>query len=351
MSGVFIPGSGIHQEDIVNLPDIVLPRYFAYLSMVFKLIATLMIILMAGWVIATIKKTRSLHRPHNIFVANLMVADILMAVLACSLSTAMTTTFMFGEDFVSCSAFKLSMIPANVIGLSYVMISVDTVIAITFPFKHKQIMTPYVIIKFIISEWMLAIVPFLPSLFLDVDGYNSVAEYSFCTGEGAALIESLLIYLLPAVVTSCIALALNIYVTIKTYQIYKKSENENRLSGTTESSRQATANKALRKKGKAKKQLKPMITMLVIASGGIFFSIIFPPLYFLIKLLINSVMFANIMDYIVMPNIFYIGPLLHPFVYGLYFQQTCEPMMKSLRTWFICLKCNSASVAPQTPRM
>ena len=83
-------------------------------------------------------------------------------------------------------------------------------------------MTSCVIAKIIIAEWVLAVVSFLPSLLLDVDGYTSVAEYSFCTAMGTALIETLLTFLLPTVIASCVALALNIYVTIKTYHIYKK---------------------------------------------------------------------------------------------------------------------------------
>jgi len=89
-----IPGSGIGPEiDIAGLPDMILPRYFSFLSMGFKLIATMIVVLLAGWVIITVKKTRRLHKPHNILVANLMVADIMFAVVACSLSTTMTTAF------------------------------------------------------------------------------------------------------------------------------------------------------------------------------------------------------------------------------------------------------------------
>jgi len=160
------------------------------------------------------------------------------------------------EDFVSCSAFKLSMIPGNVIGLSYMMISADTVIAVAVPFKHKQIMTLGAVKRIIIAEWVLAIVPFLPSLLFDVDGYTDVPEFNFCAAEGAALVETVLTLMLPGVLTSCIAFALNVYVTIKTYHIYKKDENENRLSG---SSGQTTADKALKQKKikKIKRQLKP----------------------------------------------------------------------------------------------
>ena len=60
-------------------PD--LPGYLAYLSLGFKFSATLVTLLMAGWVLFTIKSTRNLHNSHNIFVAHLMVVDVISAVL------------------------------------------------------------------------------------------------------------------------------------------------------------------------------------------------------------------------------------------------------------------------------
>lgn len=88
----------------------------------------------------------------------------------------------------------------------------------------------------------------------------------------------------------------------------------------------------------------------MITSGGIFFSISLPPLYFLAKSLINSLLFINIMEYVVVPNILYIGPLLHPFAYGLYFKEIREPMVNYYRSWCVRFKCNSATVAPLAQR-
>ena len=52
---------------------IVLPAYLAYLSLGFKVIATVIITLMAGWVIVTIKTTRTITT--SSYVANLMAAN------------------------------------------------------------------------------------------------------------------------------------------------------------------------------------------------------------------------------------------------------------------------------------
>ena len=57
-----------------------LPAYLAYLSLGFKVITTVITVIMAGWVIITIKTTRSLCKTHNIFVAQVMATDAISAV-------------------------------------------------------------------------------------------------------------------------------------------------------------------------------------------------------------------------------------------------------------------------------
>ena len=60
-------------------------RYFPYLSLVCKTATTIVILLLSGWVVYTIKTTRHLHKPHNIFVPHLLVAGMINA---CVLSGA-----------------------------------------------------------------------------------------------------------------------------------------------------------------------------------------------------------------------------------------------------------------------
>ena len=55
-----------------------LPTCLAFLSLGFRVISTMIIVLMAGWVIITIKITRNLHNIHNIFVAHLLATDAII---------------------------------------------------------------------------------------------------------------------------------------------------------------------------------------------------------------------------------------------------------------------------------
>ena len=61
--------SGVNEEVKVDKGESVLPGYVPYLSLAFKLIATTINLMLSSWVVYTIKTTRSLHKPHNIFVA------------------------------------------------------------------------------------------------------------------------------------------------------------------------------------------------------------------------------------------------------------------------------------------
>ena len=77
-------GSEINQE--MDDQGSVLPGYFPYLSLMFKITVTTVILLLSGWVVYTIKMTKSLHKPHNIFVANLLVSDMISALFVCVVS-------------------------------------------------------------------------------------------------------------------------------------------------------------------------------------------------------------------------------------------------------------------------
>ena len=80
-------------------------------SLIFQITMTVVILPMAGWVFATIKTTRSLHKPHNVFVANLMVVDIVLAIFQTSLSVHKVT----GLNLLSCDVKKFLFFPVPVI--------------------------------------------------------------------------------------------------------------------------------------------------------------------------------------------------------------------------------------------
>ena len=86
-----------------------LPGYVPYLSLVFRLVAATMVnLLQAGWVIFTIKTTRSLHKAHNIFLTNLLIAGTIFTLSDTLITSTMMISYQLGvESPISCYPLKL----------------------------------------------------------------------------------------------------------------------------------------------------------------------------------------------------------------------------------------------------
>ena len=337
-----ISESGLDQgTDIADHQDPSLPGYLAYLSLGFKLVAAAVTTLLASQVIATIKATRSLHKPHHIFIANLMVADMMLVLIGCLLSTIMTVGFALGEDdLIDCNLFRLPFVPALVMSFSYAIISGDMVAAIRFPYKYKQTMIPRVIASIIAGSWVLALIPLAPLMFHRVDGFINAAQFGTCLPTGDALIEIFVILTLPVSVSSLVALLFNVYVAVRVYYIHRNIDNETQLSGVSK------VDEVIKQKSaRIKKYMKPIIVVML---GGILITISMSLLYLIKAVAISSPFYHNVMVLIVYTNGFYAVPLLHPFVYGLYFKQIRQPMMKQMKG----LLCQSDTTATaQMPRI
>jgi len=91
-----------------------------------------------------------------------------------------------------------------------------------------------------------------------------------------------------------------------------------------------------------------MITLLVVVLGSSAFGLLLPLLYFPVIALDSPAVYENFVRYGVTPNVGYLIYLLHPFVYGLYYKQVREPMMKVLKRVTCRKKFNS--VVPQPRR-
>ena len=335
--------SGVTEETVPS-KDIgfLLPGYFAYLSLGFKWITTLVIFLMAGWVLTTIKVTRRLHRPHNIFVGNLMATCMITALIGTSLSTIIVFGYITGlGDFIDCNVYQFLLSPTVELYYSFLLISFDKVIAIAMPFKHRRVMRPHIVAYLITASWILAIVPFTPKLF-NPGSYEKVPQYSACLSMGGSFIESLLFYTLPILLSSLVTVAMDVYLSIKAYNVSKQIEKETRLSGGN-----STKVKSLKQQlATTKKHLKPMITLLIAVLGSTFTGMIYSVLYIPVRVAETATAYTQFIELIFASSIVYIFFLTQPLIYGLYYKQTREPMMKLLKSVIPCPQFKSATVAP-----
>ena len=342
--------SGSNQETTtIDDHAVHLPAYLAYLSLGFKVISTLIIVLMAGWIIVTIKTTRSLHKSHNIFIAYLMGIDAMFAFTRTLLSGTMMIGYFTGlGDFINCNVFVFMLYPIRIIFFTFLVMSIDKVIAITFPFKHREIMKPQIVFGIIIVKHILVVLVYARHLFIPYS-LTKVAKFGTCSVQDSGLFEVFITVTLPLLSSCLITIILDVYLTIKAYQIRKRIEEQSKLSGGH--SRDNEQLKTLKKKQSTiKKHLKPMITLMVVVMGNSLIGLIFPMLFFSATLLESPTVYESVVMYIITPNLIYITFLFHPFAYALYFKQVREPMMRLLNGITCPCKCKSTTVAPLPQR-
>jgi len=256
--------------------------------------------------------------------------------------TLITCAMMIGhhfgvEAFVSCNPQRLRVIPYHVSVMSLAIIAVDKAVAITSPFKHKKMMTSRAVNVIISGAWLLALIPTFIS---DVDGVMAVPEYGECLFVGDGYTEVVILIILPTFVTSVVTIILNVYLAMKAYQVYKQIEKETKLSGQTDNL------KVLKKKQRNIRQnMKPIVTLLLVIFGNVVITLLLVPLHVLGRHFISSQAFQELTDYIITPNTIFVLQFFYALVFGLYFKEVREPMMKRLRRFLRMNKVNS--IAPQ----
>jgi len=338
MSGMNYSGSGTNQE----IDDQPLPGYVPYLTLMFKMIATTVILLLSGWVVYTIKTTTSLHKPHNIFVANLLVSGMIAILVYSLIVCTMIISYQLGvESITSCTMTTLALLPVLVHNMSFVIIAADKALAITSPFKYRRWMKPRVVAAIVTGSWLLAVIPAsYGAITSHEDVTLSIPQYGVCTSVEDDYIGYILIYISPITVNSFLAISLNIYLAKIAIQIRKQIEKQTRLSGE---SAEVTALK--KKQRNIQRNMKPIITLLVVTLCSILRILILMVSFFVGRVFEE---YKPFLQYVVVANSLYLVHLLNPITYGLYFEQVREPMMKCLKRLTRINKSNA--VAPQPRR-
>ena len=326
--------SGISQGETTNNSQI--SGNFSCLSLGLQLIMTIMILLMSGWVVFTIKTTRNLHKSHNIFIANLLVSGIVGSFLQLSFSGVMAIGYAIGVDNLhGCYIKQFLSFPIMVVNFSAVMISTDKVIAIEFPFKHRKVMTCHAVGNAIITSWGLAILLSVDRIFLH---YNDLAEYDNCVSLVVAnRSDNVIVRVLPLALSSLFTISVNIYLSFKAYKIHKQIQKETKLSGDT-----VTFKKKL---AKLKKDVKPILTLLMVLFGSSLAAKVF-----ILVLNLSTHLFSHQttkeVNQALNQNLMFMVFFIHPIVYGFYFKQIRQPMVRKLKSLFVRNKFHSAVVAP-----
>ena len=130
------------------------------------LISTIIIVLMASWIIITIQKVCK----RSITSLSLTCWQLIQYVLIRSaVSTTLVIGYVTGRGnlLLSCSHLLHN----------YVTISVEKLIAITFPLRYHQLMKPQVVFGIITIKWIVAVL-------FNPNGFTHTAKFCTCIPNG-----------------------------------------------------------------------------------------------------------------------------------------------------------------------
>ena len=338
-------GSG----DTLNTDDMDIPGYLTYVVLVYRLASTVFVIGMGGLIISTILKTRSLHNVHNVLIVNIMVCNIVTVVAYTFQTTGMMFSYIIGiQDPFRCDVMYFSLFPVIVIMYTFVMLSVDKFIAIKFALRYKAIVTYRRVCQVITAGWIIALLIRLTRLIYEIASgteYDKSSQFGSCSIKQSFILVNVFTTIIPILLAFSLTITLDIYLSIKAYQIYKNIQGQN---GEGLQTSETKLNKTLQ-------QLKPMITLLVTILGSLAISVISSIVKSSIIALIGDdesyQMFAK-PTLIILSNSGYLTAIMHTLVYGLYFKQIRQPLCRKFKrmTQYCTLKRKMNSIVPSNNR-
>ena len=153
-------GSG-SPDNVVNQTAAMVPEYLSYATLRIVLMSIPVVIVPALWAIVIVIKNKKLHTNNNIFLINLLIADVGLAVALCCSHGLLTALHLLGVNVdVDCRIVTILIVIFLIANkLMLIPMCVDRFIHIAFPFSYKRIVTTKAIMATIITLWMVAIAP------------------------------------------------------------------------------------------------------------------------------------------------------------------------------------------------
>ena len=332
-------GEQSRSNDTFNDDGVAIPEYVDYVSLLYRLASTTLTIGMGSLVISTILKTRSLHNVHNILIVNLMVADIVGVTVYTFANTGMMVSYITGiqQDLFQCEVANFCHFPVTVFMYTFVMLSVEKFIGIKYALRYKAIVTHRRVYRMIAAGWIIILLFKFTGLIYELivgAEYNKYSRFGFCFAKQGSFLFVLFGTIIPIFLSFSITITLDIYLSIKAYQMYKKIQGEN---GEEKHMLKTKFDKILQ-------QLKPLITLLVTILGSTTTAVI-ATIIFVSTMTVEDPSFAK---HVLLPNLPYLDMSLHPLVYGLYFRKIRQPLCRRLRRMVRSCKFNTKtnSVSP-----
>ena len=258
MNTTIFSGSG-STDELVEQTTVAASEYLYYVKICMLLFGIPVVIVPALSAIAIIVKDRKLQTNNNIFLINLLLTDVALAVVLLCFTVLGKVLYLLDVN-MDCRILVIPIMTLTVANkLMFIPMCVDRFIHIAAPFSYKRIVTTKRIITTIITLWVLAIVA---TTFIYI---NEQFEYTpsagICTRKQRNI--PLLLILLLCFITPIVLITItSIYLR---YRIIKSNNFFHSVKRSV--AQQRKSHKAGRMAEILQEQVKP--TLAVFRVGGI----------------------------------------------------------------------------------
>ena len=234
--------SSINSSNDTNITELLDEPYYNAIFSDVPLVATYLKILLlsvtipatiipAVVIIHIIRKTKELHTKYCLFLVNLLISDILTTIRYCFEIFIMILYLLNIRMYVNDIAYVIICIPRVVTRYSFVLLAIDRVVGVAFPYRYRNIMKLRVVYAVIASVWIIAAVLLFFATLLG-SAYLVWPFGIFIPQSGAP--SAFIIYVFPQVVSAILIVGTNVYLYRRIIQSKLKLENNLKLSGRDE---------------------------------------------------------------------------------------------------------------------
>ena len=195
-----------HYHD--RLADVSLAAtYLWFLILLISIPAT---ILPPAIIIHIIRKSEELHTNYSLFLVNLLIGDILITINYCFGAIIIVLYLLNIRVYVSEVAYIIITIPRVAIQYSFVLLAIDRVVGVAFPYRYRNIMKTRVVYALIVSVWILAVALLFLGRIILGSPYLLWPFGNFSPPSG--LLGVLFLYAFPQIVSAILIINTNVYL-------------------------------------------------------------------------------------------------------------------------------------------
>ena len=219
------------------------------------------------------------------------------------------------------------------------MLSVEKFMGINYALRYKAIVTHRRVCQVIAGNWIIAVLfrftRLIYELIVGIE-YDKFSQFGTCSIEQSYVFLNLFTTIIPLFLACLIAITLDIYLSIKAYQMYKKFQGNN-----------GEGLQMPNDKNKTNLHLKPIITLLITILGNVAITVIVSIVYVL-TLMMEETSYQMFVRQVIIPNSAQFAVILRSMVYGLYFSKIRRSLCRRFKRMVRCcnLKRKMNSISP-----